>query len=92
MKPANYRSRRPVLRGSTAEGGRESAHLNPCAEHKRSSRDFSCTVQLASRLTAILPLLSAFALSFGAIASKRSEDGGERAGARANVSTHKILS
>jgi hypothetical protein len=33
----------------------------------------------------ILPLLSAFAFGFGAIASKRSEDGGERAGVRANV-------
>jgi hypothetical protein len=28
----------------------------------------------------VLPLLSAFAFGFGAIASKRSEDGGERAG------------
>jgi hypothetical protein len=33
----------------------------------------------------ILPLLSAFAFGFGAIASKRSEDGGERAGVRADV-------
>jgi hypothetical protein len=33
----------------------------------------------------ILPLLSAFAFGFGAIASKRSEDGGARAGARADV-------
>jgi len=33
----------------------------------------------------ILPLLSAFAFGFGAIASKRSEDGGERAGVRAEV-------
>ncbi len=33
----------------------------------------------------ILPLLSAFAFGFGAIASKRSEDGGERAGVRADA-------
>ena len=33
----------------------------------------------------IPPLLSAFAFGFGAIASKRSEDGGERAGVRADV-------
>jgi len=33
------------------------------------------------------PLLSAFAFGFGAIASKRSEDGGERAGVRASVAT-----
>jgi hypothetical protein len=33
----------------------------------------------------VLPLLSAFAFGFGAIASKRSEDGGEKAGARADV-------
>jgi hypothetical protein len=34
------------------------------------------------------PLLSAFAFGFGAIASKRSEDGGERAGVRASVKTN----
>ena len=31
---------------------------------------------------------SAFAFGFGAIASKRSEDGGERAGVRASVNAH----
>jgi len=36
----------------------------------------------------ILPLLSAFAFGFGAIASKRSEDGEERAGVRSVVPTH----
>ena len=37
------------------------------------------------RRRTILLLLSAFAFGFGAIASKRSEDGGEKAGMRADV-------
>jgi len=40
----------------------------------------------------ILPLLSAFAFGFGAIASKRSEDGGARAGARADVILASMMS
>jgi hypothetical protein len=35
-------------------------------------------------------LLSAFAFGFGAIASKRSEDGGEKAGMRADVKTNML--
>ena len=45
----------------------------------------TCIDRTASGRRIIPPLLSAFAFGFGAIASKRSEDGGERAGVRAVV-------
>ena len=44
-----------------------------------------CGQRFADRLTIILLLLSACAFGSGAIASKRNEDGGEKAGMRASV-------
>jgi hypothetical protein len=55
---------------------------------RRKTRTTTHIVRAVHNRRMIPPLLSAFAFGFGAIASKRSKDGGERAGVRAEVTTH----
>jgi hypothetical protein len=55
-----------------------------CCKHAKRS-DCLRHVRILVQRRFLPPLLSAFAFGFGAIASKRSEDGEERAGARADI-------